>query len=174
MGWVIDEEPHFEVDNQTLIDDFEFLNRSDLQAIRDYDEGIMINKIIEDEFGDYLPRRKPYHPDIEVRNLLPEEVDITHPQLNLSRRFYSVPKSSNYDYPASIPDFESLRHKFYTNIDLTKKITMIWAIGYSRIDNKTKESLLKKYYCDESYRSLFKVCKRIGDVGILKWILEIQ
>ena len=51
---------------------------------------------------------------------------------------------------------------------------MIWAIGYSRLDNQTKENLLKKYYCEESYYSLFRVSKKIKQVDLLEWLLDKQ
>ena len=38
VSWVIDQEPTFEIEQQTLMDDFEYLNRSDLQAIQNYDD----------------------------------------------------------------------------------------------------------------------------------------
>jgi len=94
--------------------------------------------------------------------------------VKLSRRFYDVPIDFSKKYPVSIPDFESLRHEFYSKIENTKKITMIWAIGYSRLDNQTKENLLKKYYCEESYYSLFRVSKKIKQVDLLKWLLDKQ
>ncbi len=174
LSWIIDQEPNFEIDFQTLKDDFEFLNQTDLQAIRDYDDEILANKIITNELKDYLPKKRlpPINFDGEI--LQPEIVDISAPELKLSRRFYGVPIDTSKDYPVSIPDFENLRNDFYSKIDNTKRITMIWAIGYSRIDTQMKEALLKKYYCDESYYSLFRVSKKIKGIGLLKWLLDKQ
>jgi hypothetical protein len=174
LSWIIDQEPNFEIDFQTLLDDFEFLNQTDLQAIKDYDDEIVANKIIENEFKDYLPKKRLPSLNFEDKFLQPEIVDISVPELILSRRFYGVPIDTSKDYPVSIPDFENLRKNFHSKIDNTKKITMIWAIGYSRIDIQMKETLLKKYYCDESYYSLFRVSKKIKGIGLLKWLLDKQ
>ena len=150
------------------------MNETDLQAIKDYDDEIVANKIIENEFKDYLPKKRLPSLNFEDEFLQPEIVDISAPELKLSRRFYGVPIDTSKDYPVSIPDFENLRNDFYSKIDNTKRITMIWAIGYSRIDTKMKEALLKKYYCDESYYSLFRVSKKIKGIGLLKWLLDKQ
>jgi hypothetical protein len=72
----------------------------------------------------------------------------------------------------NIPDFEKMSQEFYSQIELFKMKTMIWGIAYSRLDNNSKTSLFKKYYCAETYHSLFKASKKIKNVEILKWLLE--
>lgn len=174
LSWVIDKEPNFEIDEQTLKDDFEFLNQSDLKAINDYDQEIEANKIIGEDFKDYPPKKKLPSLDFADDFRYSEKVYLSAPELKLSRRFYGVPLDHSKNYPVSIPDYESLRQEFYSKIGTTQKITMIWAIGYSRLDNQTKISLLKKYYCEESYNSLFRVSKKIKQVALLKWLLNKQ
>jgi hypothetical protein len=60
LSWIIDQEPTFEIEQQILIDDFEYLNQSDLQAIQNYDDEIAANKIMEQELGEYLPKKTHY------------------------------------------------------------------------------------------------------------------
>lgn len=174
LSWIIDEQPDFEIDYQTLKDDFEFLNQSDIQAIKDYDDEIVATKIIQEELKDYLPKK--WLPQLEFpHNFFGQEIaDVSAPELKLSRRFYGVPIDNSKNYPDRIPDFKSLRKEFYSEIANMKKITMIWAIGYSRLDNQTKENLLKKYYCEENYYSFFNVSKKIKSVELLKWLLDKQ
>lgn len=171
LSWIIDQEPTFEVEQQTLIDDFEYLNQSDLQAIKDYDDEIAANKILEQELGEYLPKKTQYN---SFNNTFHEYTDLSYPKLKLFKRPYDVAIDISKDYPVNIPHFERLREDFYSNLPKHQKTTMIWAIAYSRLDNPLKSSLLKEYYSDETYYSLFKVCKRTKNSELLKWILEQQ
>lgn len=170
LSWIIDQDPTFEIDQQTLIDDFEYLNKSDLEAIQNYYDEIEANKIIEKELGEYLPKKKQY--DFFDNSYHGEQIDLSVPELKLSKRPYNVMIDSDKEYPQRIPNFEKLRLEFYANLSKHQKITMIWAIAYSRLDNTLKYSLLKKYYCNETYYSMFKVCVRDQNVKLLKWILE--
>ena len=174
-SWLIDQDPNFEVDNQTLFDDFEFLNASDLQAIKEYDDESTVNQSIENQLSDFLPKKRRTPFELFGSDLSDEEyVELSHSELKLSKRFYTVPFDSSKDYPVSIPDFDLLRHDFFNRIETTQKITMIWAIGYSRIDNDTKATLFQKYYCNETYSSLYRVSKKNNNSILLKWILEQQ
>lgn len=172
LSWIIDQEPTLEIEQQTLIDDFEYLNQSDLQAIQNYDDEIAANKIIEQELGEYLPKKTHY--DFFNSTYHEEKVDLSIPELKLSKRPYGVTIDISKEYPVSIPNFEKLREGFYTNLPTHKKVTMIWAIGYSRLDNSLKYSLLKKYYSNETYYSMYRVCKRTKNIELLNWILDKQ
>lgn len=172
ISWIIDREPEFEIDPQTLLDDFEYLNKSDLKAIQDYDDEIAANQIIEQEFGDYLPKKTDF--DFFDGTYEEEKVDLSAPELKLSRRPYAYSIDTSKDYPVLIPNFKKLRVEFRTNLHNHHKITMIWAIAYSRLDNTLKSALLKKYYGDETYTSLYRVARRTDNVELLKWILEQQ
>ncbi|MCO5259521.1 MAG: hypothetical protein M9916_05200 [Crocinitomicaceae bacterium] len=172
LSWIIDQEPTFEIEQQTLIDDFEYLNQSDLQAIQDYDDEISANKILERELGEYLPKKTHY--DFFDSTYHEEKVDLSVPELKLSKRPYGVTIDTSKEYPVSIPNFEKLREDFYINLPTHQKVTMIWAIAYSRLDNTLKYSLLKKYYSNETYYSMYRVCKRTKNIELLKWILENQ
>jgi hypothetical protein len=172
LSWIIDQEPTFEIDQQTLINDFEYLNQSDLQAIKNYDDEITANKIIEQELGEYLPKKTHYGFFDDTYH--EERVDLSVPELKLIKRPYSIPIDTSKEYPVSIPNFEALKQDFYTNLPTHQKVTMIWAIGYSRLDNELKFSLLKKYYSNETYYSMYRVCKRTKNIKLLKWISERQ
>ncbi|HTO15449.1 MAG TPA: hypothetical protein VLZ83_06745 [Edaphocola sp.] len=172
ISWIIDQDPKFEIDQQTLLDDFEYLNKKDRQAIKDYDDEMTANRIMEQELGEFLPKKMYF--SLFTANNQEEGFDLSVPELNLSKRPYPMVIDSFKEYPVSIPNFKALKQFFHTNLPIHHKLTMIWAIGYSRLDNDIKYSLLKKYYCDETHYSIYKVCKRTENIKLLKWILEQQ
>ncbi len=51
-------------------------------------------------------------------------------------------------------------------------ITMLWSIYYSRLDIPLKSTLLKKYYCEETYQSFFKICKKLEAIELLMWLKD--
>jgi len=170
ISWIIDEEPTFEVSSQQLLDDFENMNQLDRQAIQSYKDDTYANQIMERELGDILPRIK--YNDVETGEIREGRVDLDSPELKLIRRPYAYPIDMNSDLFQHIPDFNKMSQEFYNQIELFKMKTMIWGIAYSRLDNESKSGLLKKYYCAETYHSLFKASKKIKNVEILKWLLE--
>ncbi len=141
-----------------------------MQAIQNYEDEIMANKMIAEELGDYLPKRKQY--SILDGSYRGEIVELSNPELKLHKRAYGIPTDNSKNYGAMVPDFEKMKKMFYSNILIHQKITMIWGIAYSRLDNEIKAELLKKYYCKETYYPLLKVSKRTKNTKILKWLLE--
>lgn len=171
VSWRIDENPAFEVSKQTLLEDFEYFNQLDLASIEQYDDEEAAREVVEKEFGAFLPEMKIPRNESEFL----EDLDrYAGSDIKMTRRFYKVPLDTSADYPVDVPDFEKLRDEFYDNIDRTQKITMIWAIGYSRLSKKQKGKLLRKYSSDESNYSLVKVCRRFNVSGVLKWMLDEQ
>lgn len=173
-SWIIDNDPNYEIDLNTLKEDFECLNQSDLKAIQTYDDELYAKLITDIEFEDYLPKKYPMKFINYDGYLPPELVDPSAPVLKLSRRFYKTPIDNSKIYPVPIPNFDELRKEFNANINSIQKVTMIWAIGYSRINNQTKIKLLKKYCSAETYYSLYKVGKKLKLVSLLKWLLSLQ
>ncbi len=173
ISWIIDVEPDFEIDKQTLRDDFEYLNKADMAAIERYDDEMMANEIIERDLFDFLPKVKNVSQEWwETRQ--EGDADLTVPELKLSRRFYPVPEIDTAKaYPVAIPNFELLRKIFKSSIETNWKLTMVWAIAYSRIDNESKTALLKKYFCKDTYHSLVKVGKKNKNAGLLKWLIAV-
>jgi hypothetical protein len=146
------------------------MNQLDRQAIQSYKDDTYANQIMERELGDILPRIK--YNDVETGEIREGRVDLDSPELKLIRRPYAYPIDMNTDLFQYIPDFNKMSQEFYDQIELFKMKTMIWGIAYSRLDNDSKTSLLKKYYCTETYASLFKASKKTNNVEILKWLLK--
>ena len=176
ISWLLDKEPDYEVEIQTLIDDFEHLNEVDLKAIESYKEELNLNRIFEEEFDEYWfekygearipPNEGGYHADY----------DVSEPKLELTKRPY-IPGSMNdrsFGSQVVIPDFKKISMDFYDSLDTHLKMTMIWAITYSRLDIKVKNQLYKKYYCDATYYTMYKVCERLNNSALLMWMLKMQ
>jgi len=168
-GWIIDEKPDYSIDKQTLIDDFEYLNSVDKKAIKKYETAIATNLLIENALDHISSEYKfPKPPIPRVEGDL--EFMTTYPDLKLSKRFYNVPRDNANIISSEIPDFDTMRNTFYKNIDTTFKITMLWSIYYSRLDMPLKSELLKKYYCEETHLSFFKICKKLGSIELWVWL----
>lgn len=223
-GWILNEEPEFEIDEAILIDDFEYLNEMDLQAIQAYEnpdgkptattpgteenankiddvewrqllqsdskysalnkavnmlEGSLgkmsIEEVSEDTWTMEELDRLPNLPEIteEENVVFPEYRGIRYenPEIKLNRRPYPVPVDHSKHLSIEIPDFNKLREIFYADLSKHQKLTMIWAIGYSHLDNNLKTSLIKKYYSEDTYYSVFKVAERNKNIALLKWLL---
>ena len=168
-SWLIDEDPEHVIDRQTLIDDFEFLNGVDKKAIQKYETAVATNKLIESA----LIQNPAVNPFLNFwgNSLERESESITsYPELKLTQRFYKVPKDKKNLISYEIPDFETMRDVFYKNIDTTLKITMLWSIYYSRLDMPLKTELIKKFYCEDTYLSFFKICRRLGAAELWVWL----
>lgn len=173
-SWLIDENPSFEIDVQTLLDDFEYFNLRDKKAIREYEDEIEAQNIIERDLNGILSTQQL--PKIYFGVEISKQESITStPELILTKRAYNIfsPDFSKH-YDTYIPDFVKMREEFHSNIEKTKKITMLWAIAYSRHDNNVKSKLLKKYYSDDIYWSFFKICKKLKLRNLLEWLKNNQ
>lgn len=168
-SWIIDEQPDYVIDRQTLIDDFEFLNAVDKKTIQKYETAIATNRLIESALSQN-PATNPFL-NFWGDGLEGESESITsYPELKLTQRFYKVPKDKKNLISYEIPDFETMRDVFYKNIDTTLKITMLWSIFYSRLTMSQKARLLKRYYSEETYLSFFKICRRLESIELWKWL----
>lgn len=170
IGWLLDEDQSYDVDNQRLLDDFEIINQQDKDAIKSYRDDLYANEVIERDLGDILPRIT--YNDTETGELTEGRVNLERPKLELTRRPYSIPIEMNSGLFVHIPDFKKMTQEFYEQIDLFKKKTMIWGIAHSRLDNSIKTDLLKKYYSADTVNSILYAAKKTGNSEILKWILS--
>lgn len=168
-GWIIDEQPEYTIVNQTLIDDFEYLNAVDKKAIKKYETAIATNLLIENALDHISNEYKfPKTPIPRVEGEM--EFMTSYPDLKLTQRFHNVPRDHGNIISSEIPDFDTMRNIFYKNIDTTFKITMLRSIYYSRLDMPLKSELLKKYYCEETHLSFFKICKKLGSIELWVWL----
>ena len=146
------------IDCQTLIDDFEYLNKRDKQAIQNFKDELVASRMIEAELAEYLPKEE--HNDRWENNENSSAVYASTPDLKLSKRPYPVTSRPDKICFQDIPDFNALQVYFYTNLPKFHLSTMIWAITYSRLDNEQKCVLLQKYYTPETFPTLLRICKK--------------
>lgn len=173
-GWLLDENPEFVVDEQTLIADFEYLNKKDKAAIGQYNDEMEAQNIVDKELGSLL--RSPntgWSDGFNTSGLSPGYFS-TMPQLELTKRFYQVPvdDTASATYGRAVPNFKTLTKIFHENIRQLQSTTMLWAVNYSRLDKGTKEDLLKKHFCQSSAKSFFKIAKKLQSVNLLLWLKD--
>lgn len=171
LSWIIDEQPEFEIDKATLIHDFEHLNQQDLLAIQKFNDEVAANKIMEAELSEFLPKK--IVDDVWDPTNSHEEVALTIPELNLSKRPY-IPdvKSVAAMWMEDVRNFDEIRTNFFANLSTHHQLTMIWAIAYSRLDNTVKCALSKKYYNTVTHYSMYRAAKKTSNVELLKWMLD--
>ena len=175
LSWIIDEVPDYEIAQEILADDFEYLNKSDIKAIKEYDDEMEASKIIGTELSDFLPDKSSWFGEENEEPPPKELIHFSNPELTLSKRFYGIPlDSSKEGYLVGIPDFKKLSQEFYSTIERTYSITMLWAVYYSRLSNDLKTKLFKKYYTEETYYTFFKLIKKMNSIELLKWLRDKQ
>ena len=170
VGWMLDESPDFIIDKQTLTDDFEYFNSVDLKSITEYESELVGFNIIERDFKGILATRTPSR--VERLSGMSSESITQPPELELSKRFYNTHLDYSRNHKTFIPDFVKLREEFHSKIETTVKVTMLWAIAYSRLDPVVKTELMKKYYRPEINWTYFKISKKLKLVDSLKWLLN--
>jgi hypothetical protein len=149
IAWLLNENNEYVVDDQTLIDDFEFINQSDARRMMCcWDD-------TPTTFTDY---RSYNRYQIEQ---------------NVSRSLYSRPYCSvicKDMKQGEAPDFTELRKFFTGNLPDIKCQTMLWAVAWSKLPANTKIKLLKKYYSPFCFWSLLNIGKRYKLLAILEWL----
>jgi hypothetical protein len=164
ISWIIDYELDFVIDREILIEDFEYLNSLDKKIIDNYIDDKSVDYQLKKELNDIFSNKVRIDIDDEQQDLN---------FIKLNKRFYPVPMTSHRLIPVWIPDFESLNTMFFEKFDTIIQLSMVWGIAYSRISIPQKTELLKKYYSEETYWTLLKICKRYKLLDLLKWLKEV-
>jgi len=175
LSWLIDKTPNFVIQRQILIDDFNYFNIVDKKAIKLYKDELEANAAVGREFSEFLPKLESENTNIYGDPFYGNDsVDLTIPELKLTRRFYDRSSYSNDTRDKPLPSFEMMHHNFHSNIDVIHSITMIWGIAYSRLKNEIKTKLIKNYLREETYNSILKVATKNKNISLLKWLMEQQ
>jgi hypothetical protein len=53
-------------------------------------------------------------------------------------------------------------------------LTMLWSIGYSRLDSKKQLELIKKYYQTEFFATAQRIASKTSNVKLLEWLLHLE
>ncbi len=163
-SWLLDEDWAFEIDKETLILDFEYLNKLERGNFEKYTEEMEFFKLVNDEINPV------FSPEM---NLFDYSFDMLHPVLKQIKRFYGTAISKDFQSQDWKLDIKELEKHFYSSIENIYSISMAWSIAYSRLNNKRKTVLLKKYYSTEIYWTYFKIAKRIKSVELLEWLKNV-
>ncbi len=166
-SWILDEDPSYNLNPQTLIEDFNYFNDLDRQAVQEVKETFELNRLLARQLGKNEVSDRIF--DIPGIDLDPES-DLELKSLKLSKRFYNVPTIFSEDYFETFPDFDKLEAHFHQNLDTFLRVTMMWGIGYSRLTGEQKSELLIRYYSEEAENTFFRICQRCKLVGPLEWL----
>ena len=169
IGWILDHQPEYEVEKEVLIQDFDYLNECDRQAIKDYKSELSADNLLQNELGEFLS--KPTWIEKAEESMFGASFNKFAPELNLSRRNYPVPWINYANFPVSVPDFTELSIDFHRDIDTHLKKVMIWAIAYSRLEQSQKTQLLKKYFCKETSATLLTIARREKNADLVRWMM---
>lgn len=171
VGWLLDVNPAFEVNEITIRADFDHMNEMDREAVSNVVMSDVVHQLFKTDWPPDFPidNEIPVEPyEVEKKKLPP--FAFGKDKVELIKRFYPV--KTVYDKAADnwVPDFEALEEYYQQNQETLRKVTMVWGIAYSRIDKKRKSQLLRKYYCPETHYSIFRVATKHKLLDLLKWM----
>jgi hypothetical protein len=167
LSWILDEEPEYSLNEKTLLDDFNYFNEQDRKAVQEVKETFELNRLLAEQLGNNEISDRIF--DIPGIDLNPES-DLNLKSLELSKRFYNVPTKFSDDYCENFPDLDKLDVHFHQNLDTFLRVTMMWGIGYSRLNDEQKSALLMIYYSEEAENTFFRICQRCKLVDPLEWL----
>jgi len=150
LSWLINENLDYVIDNQILIDDFEYVNEVDTKRM-----------LIWLEYESYTFVDSRY-----IKNGMRDGEKLNN---CLTSRPYCSVICSGLSV-GDMPDFTPLRNYFTENLTGIKSQTMLWAVAYSKLPTNVKYKLLKKYYSPACFYTLLNIAKRYKFLSILEWL----
>lgn len=168
-GLILNFNRRYEFDLKQMGIDFEHLNKMDAKLIEDYEFHCRANEIMLRDL-DLHKSSNLSREDFQTGFLIANT-----PSLELSKRSY-YPLMSYYTAPGdsyTLVDFDKSRENFYNAIEVTRDITMLWSIYYSRLDLATQFEISKKYCTISTVRTAFKIFSRSKNIQGLKWLAEL-
>ena len=172
VGWMLDNNPAFEVDDAIIRRDFEHMNDLDRSAVTNLVMGDAVNELFHTDWLSEFPIDHTIPQDPFESPQKAPSFAFGKDRIELIKRFYPVPTVHDKTADHWVPDFEALESFFEANQTSLLKVTMVWGIAYSRIDKTLKSKLLRKYYCPETHYSIFRVATKHGLLDLLKWMLK--
>jgi hypothetical protein len=170
IGWMLDANPDFEVDTRLIEADFEFMNQLDSENLKRYNEEMKTNDALNREFNDIFQTPDPFDLFAD-ENGIKFDAHLERPQL--IKRHYRIPSLPKEDYfSPSEPDFDALRKEFLPKLSYHQRSAMIWGITLSRLDQDEKNGLYKKYFDEDTAKTLLHICKTNHNKEMLQWMWE--
>lgn len=171
ISWILDEEPDYNLDFKILVDDFNYFNRKDKEALDRVKESIALHQMLSERLGDQTESDRIF--DIPGIDLDPDS-ELNIQPLELSKRFYRVPTKYSPEHYENIPEFKKMEKHFVENIVTFHKVTMMWATSYSRLSIAKKSNLMIKYYTPEAENTFFRICHRSKLIKPLEWLKSVS
>lgn len=170
-SWIIDKNPNFKIDKETIEYDFEYQIIEDKKLVEIFKNEMDAYRTIEKELRPVLTTEDDSFFDddgYEYKLKIQEK-----PILILPRKNYGVSIKMNSGYGFDIPDFDLTSKNFYDEFDNYYTRVMAWSIGYSRLSIDNKIRLLSKYYSTETYTTFFTIGKKIKSVQYFNWLKQM-
>ena len=181
VGWLLDEDPEFVVENGVLTADLEFMLQEDAQRIVTFEQDLDIYRAITRELAPGLESEGMFKIDRDL--LVPDFVGYRNPlsafakdkpEFKAIRWNYLTGLSYDSKYDYSKPDIEKERAYFYAHREEVFCVTMAWGVAYCRLELSVKEGLLRRFFRQEVDYTFFKIGKRLKSVGLLEWLGEMK
>ncbi|MFA7301971.1 MAG: hypothetical protein WC069_06695 [Candidatus Shapirobacteria bacterium] len=170
-SWIIDENPDFKIDKETIEYDFEYQIIEDKRIVNAYKNEVDAYRAIEKELRPILT---------SVDNSFIDDDGFKHrlnfqekPVLKRPRRHYPGYIKMNSGYGIDIPDFDKINEDFNDKFDYYYNRIMAWSFAYSRLPINIKTSLLHKYYTDELFPTFFTIGKKLKSVEYFNWLKQL-
>lgn len=170
-SWIIDENPNYKIDRETVEYDFEYQILQDKKLVEDYKLEMDACRAIEKELRPILiPKENSFFDDDgnEIKQKL-----LDKPELILPRRHYSIYINMKSGYGFDIPDFEHIYKDFYDRFNYYYNRIMAWSIAHSRLGIDSKINLLEEYYSSKAYPTFFTIGKKLRSVEYFIWLKQI-
>ena len=162
-SWIIDEDPTFEINYETIINDYLHIFSHSINPTTDTYK-LEIERI-------ELIKRQMYVPP-EVK-LIPRDLNGVNKELIL-KGYLRVPYALVNEYIANESPIIRINNYISKNEELLIRASNLWATGYSRLSKKDKSKRLKKYYAEDVEKSFLKICNRYKLKEPLNWLVKIN
>ena len=148
VGWILDYEPEFEIQENTILDDFRYLNDLDIKTL---------NKFKVDDRGIYFT--------LDMSGNYTSKVSFNF-------TIYGAPYGKLRKEINRLSEMRSVLRYVHAEIDNIEIKLKIWAIARSRMEKESKVEMLKKYYSEEKHLEIIRANEKIKSADLLRWILE--
>jgi hypothetical protein len=162
-SWIIDEDPTFEIDYETIKNDYVHIFSNDIESAEDiYD--------LEMERIELIKRQMYVPPEVK---LIPRVLKDNNREF-LLKGYFRVPHALINGYIVYKSTMINIDKHIISNEELLVRAANLWATGYARLPKKEKSKRLKKYYSEDVEISFFKICSRYKLKEPLNWLLKIK
>lgn len=169
IGWLLDENADYVVNDQVIADDFEYFFKIDKKLVDKYKNEHSTYKSALDQKKREIEERVS---NTGVRDWQDEfpAFGLIKPKLMMEQRIYNKSIEIEGDPTIILPDFENRKRDFYSRVDFYKRLTMLWGVAYSHHKTSVKLNLYKQFYTSELYPAAIKIAYRSKNVRFLEWL----